>query len=1233
MKKFFLIPVLALFTCVSAWGVDFKELPDPAGVLKTSQAKASVRKALMDEEPVAANEAKIGSTEYATLQEAIDAAADGAVIELLSDVAANAELDAAVIEDKDITIKGNGFVLNGAINLFGATKAIHVTFDGVQVNSPAWAWIVYGDAELILAAGSTNSLASAAGYGCYGFGNCNLVISGTGSLTASMLYSFYHAKSVQVDAPNVTFSGTDLYHWSASWGNKKFVLNGGSYSFDPSSFVNFNSRVVTKPSELYVVSAPAVDVVAYNPSLLATYTSLSAAIEAASSSDEVYVYKADATAISVDKNLTIHANGFSTNLTAASGYARADMGQDIAFTDNAIAAFLMADGTNSMTIDADIDIANAGAIYVHGDKTLTIADGVTVTYKRQGSNGNIVVTDGAKLTVLGKGTFKPIVAQRAWDAADGNRVIDNYGTLVVGVKDDVDNNPKFYTYSLQRGSAISTYAGGTTTINNAEIYAANVATWNTGGTQIINGGRFLSVSHLGNGFNSSWRSYMLQNQEGAHTVINGGFFQGVHGCFSADTEANVDINGGTFHTVYGINLSEYTGDNAWEEVGTINKNHYAFYVAQGAMVNVYGGDFWCQLPNAGAGKIAMLDDNDAYDYFGVANIYGGRWQKKVVVGSKSGRSYFPSFVPLTSQWYSSFSGEAPLPAGYEYYETGNETYPWGVRADETKDVDAIDPDAREAQEANPEYTIPWQQTTTWASDEVPVENTIVTIPVDATVTVSKDETTKTAVADQVYVAQGATLKVEDGTTLTVGEGGMNIGFGGKLIVEPGAIVKVGDAGVVTTDNEALVIEATETDQAVLLYDPTVPVSENTQPKATVKLTTKSKMLNNSPYQYTYQRFALPVKIEPGKSPSVPENDFDPSIHEYFDATEESYGFESYIYYWNSRNWANCNWSALVPFKGYQLANNSKNGGVVYTFKGNLLGNEDGEYNFAEYGFDFFGNSYTAPINVETFLNGFGSDVEATIWLYNYTTTNWQQVSLEDFEDGFVDDEYKQIKSMDGFLLNLRAASGSANVNYNDAIWSNPLLGTSPSLAPARRVANSNLSNSAVITVTEANGHGDAVTLVEKATRSNEFENGADASKYMTEDGLSLYAETNAGLLSRVATNDLNNTLITFRSGDETNYNLTIDKTQGEDYILRDNVTGNTIALANGATYNFTQAAHTTVPARFEVIGIAKAPTAIDNIEETAKISGIYTITGQFLGHDFTNLPAGVYVVNGVKIVK
>jgi hypothetical protein len=109
-------------------------------------------------------------------------------------------------------------------------------------------------------------------------------------------------------------------------------------------------------------------------------------------------------------------------------------------------------------------------------------------------------------------------------------------------------------------------------------------------------------------------------------------------------------------------------------------------------------------------------------------------------------------------------------------------------------------------------------------------------------------------------------------------------------------------------------------------------------------------------------------------------------------------------------------------------------------------------------------------------------------------------------------------------------------------------------------------------------------------------------------------------------------LISFQAGNATEYTLSFEN-GNEDYMLRDNVTGMTVAMEEGAEYTFAQAANTTVPARFEVIAAPKATTAIENVEEAAKATGIYTMTGQYMGRDFTNLPAGVYVVNGVKIVK
>jgi hypothetical protein len=43
---------------------------------------------------------------------------------------------------------------------------------------------------------------------------------------------------------------------------------------------------------------------------------------------------------------------------------------------------------------------------------------------------------------------------------------------------------------------------------------------------------------------------------------------------------------------------------------------------------------------------------------------------------------------------------------------------------------------------------------------------------------------------------------------------------------------------------------------------------------------------------------------------------------------------------------------------------------------------------------------------------------------------------------------------------------------------------------------------------------------------------------------------------------------------------------------------------------------------------------VENVEVTPIVKkGIYTITGQFLGTDDSNLPQGMYIINGNKVIK
>lgn len=461
--------------------------------------------------------------------------------------------------------------------------------------------------------------------------------------------------------------------------------------------------------------------------------------------------------------------------------------------------------------------------------------------------------------------------------------------------------------------------------------------------------------------------------------------------------------------------------------------------------------------------------------------------------------------------------------------------------------------------------------------------------------------------------------------------GLDVQGESQVVVKAGAAVIIGEGGINTEKPENIVIESTEDEQAALLLDPTISVNKN--PELTVRLTTNSKMLTNAP-TYLYQRMAIPV-LEGMR----PHNEFDDEGHGGHTLFPGQSTFYSYFYKWGGHEWEPIeSWGDLKPYVGYQMSNNSADGGVIYTFTGNLIGNDDAAYEFTSKGFEFFGNSYTAPIVIKNLLDGFAENspgVEATVYVYVYGDYNtWVPITSEDIEDGFA--LATEIRSMDCFILNLRNGnSGTANMSYADAIWNNPRINPSVPAAgaPARAYASS-IDNSVVISVTSEGGQGDRLTLIERQTNDATFENGADASKFIT-DGVNIYAETPAGQLSRVATNDLEGTQITFVSNASEQFTLKFSNVNGTRYALRDNANGQIISLVDDATYNFTQAANTSVANRFEVVAVEHVVTGVESTKANSGVKGIYTVLGQYVGShsQWNSLPAGVYVVDGVKMVK
>lgn len=813
----------------------------------------------------------------------------------------------------------------------------------------------------------------------------------------------------------------------------------------------------------------------------------------------------------------------------------------------------------------------SGTLNINGESAgseikISKGDGIYV------EDGGVVNVSGGKYTTTSSG-----------------RVFENDGTLNL-------NNAVIDAY--YRGI----YNSGIANLVNTSVFSdANYAIY-TSGTELkqaklyIKGLNTDSIRSNSSTKNGSY-SYAIRVHNNAYcSVTKGGAnndeninISGVQGGLAVSDDAIADIYGGKFDT----RTCKYYGGS-----------YYALYVAVDAIANVYGGKFsTAEDAVAHVARPAIFcGNNDVTSILGIANIYGGVMSNKAYV-QHAPTNTFPASIPDGSQWYSSFGADAPLPAGYEYEAISsgddyNAGYRWRVICtnEDTKEVNVDDPEA----------TIPWQQNTTWdpnASPEatgiVPEESTIVTIPVDATVVVKNDPNLDTlAVAEQVFVNQGATLKVETGTTLNVGDGGVNIANGGQIIVEPGAIVTIGTAGMITTEDEALVIEATEEDQGVFLLQP--DVNENTQPKATVKLVTKCKQINAS--EYLWERFAIPTKDGEQTTFSI----------EGGTAGIETYGgvaFDQGLYGWSDeqQDWVGlARFKDMEPFKGYQLSNNSLNGNVTYVFEGNLVGNTDQAYEFAQTGFGFFGNSYTGDIDILKFFETFGENMQKTIWIYDYYTDGFKAITEDNYgsiyygtrkaRHGAITD----IRSMQAFLMNAFEEGDPTAINYAAAIWGNPKYGLvheqNNGGAPKRIAVNEDRFTVYVA----GEKQEDEVSFIRNNEYSSAFDNGADASKWMNK-GINLYVATENGEMAVVASDEVADMTISFQSGKETEYTLGFDNLRGETFELRDVITGATIQMAEDVTYMFTQEPNTTIPARFQIIGAKKVITGMEDIEEGANV--------------------------------
>ena len=470
-------------------------------------------------------------------------------------------------------------------------------------------------------------------------------------------------------------------------------------------------------------------------------------------------------------------------------------------------------------------------------------------------------------------------------------------------------------------------------------------------------------------------------------------------------------------------------------------------------------------------------------------------------------------------------------------------------------------------------------------------------------------------AHYVEVTSENTLTVGKGKTLTIGEGGLVVAEQAKVIVEVGGTLKVGQNGVIAPKVENILVKANAEGAGEFLVAP--EVTFNPKPYGTVELYTEVGKKADGTYQW--QRFGSPVEVvnELGNNKS---------------------DVKTAIYKWDNSlgDWASLGGKidAILPFAGFAITNNQTTiSPVTYSFLGQMVGNADSKINLDAKGYHYLANSYTGYVHTYTMLKSvMNENVEGTVWLQDGAEERCYGVSMLDLQEG--DDEYAEVAPLQTFILQVIGEEKQVvDINYTEAVWNNPLRNKQAAKVPQQIEETEDAY--VRITVKDEKNNTDRVNLREGEQYSDNFDNGADASKLEEKGYINFYATTNYGKQSAVASDKICGTKLSLQTLEGTQFTMTFSKIRGTKYAIKDMVTNKVVLMSEGNTYQFTATANSTEQDRFTIVDASEVPTDAEMVEVENTKNGIWTMLGQYVGEAETwnTLPTGVYIVNGQKIVK
>lgn len=490
---------------------------------------------------------------------------------------------------------------------------------------------------------------------------------------------------------------------------------------------------------------------------------------------------------------------------------------------------------------------------------------------------------------------------------------------------------------------------------------------------------------------------------------------------------------------------------------------------------------------------------------------------------------------------------------------------------------------------------------------------------------TNDNETLTADATLPYLEINANkaqvLTVNENVTLTVGR--VVMGTQAQIIVKAGArLIVDGKQGIVAPVASNIILETQEGKPAQFLFNP--GVSSNRHPSATVMFTSKAyrKADGSNIYQFFGSPFTAVTNVAASSATYATQLDVW-NVNKY-----DRIGIINYDKVGLPASNA-VNYSLFNKAFGFysMMTNNPQGEEQTYTFTGTLVGNDNAELplyaNWAA-----MSNSYMGTINMDALIEANrarraeGMQVTLTPYVYSQDGNELHWNANNPLVAGYI----KNIAPMQPFMLQNTGDYAEIVNDYADLVWTP----ATTSNAPARRNIAADMTK-ATIRV-NGNGMSDMVTIAESAEFTAELDE-LDAVMYPNTD-INLYAMA-AEKMSVLATDDVENTYIGFACPKGGEFTLTFAGVEGNALTLIDLKNNTAVDMTEGATYTFTAAANEANDYRFKVVGRHNAATALENTAAAAKAEGIYTLTGMYLGNMsvWNTLPAGIYVVNGEKMVK